>query len=340
MFKKIKFNLSVDGISINTFEQLQDNFSSDLLNYIENNKLSKWFSVRDMDEKAQQVSAIDSNASSMEQMKALCRVLELEDDEDVIAYLLEEKEKHWKNLAVKQEQDVVSASSTEESHDSGDTEASDHIHKGEDWSGRDLSGRDFTGADLRGYNLSGADFSGSNLTDANLSGSDLSKSNLTGAILVNADFTYCNFREANIADIPPYKNSKGIMGAYPVIGVLSRFNLHSNKPLELPSGVKGPDFTNSILDKALLSGNFVNANFTNVHAHEVNGAKARFVDATMKDANLSFYDLDAIDDEIVAKISFMDATMKNADFSFSTLYASEISEEYKKDAKFLGVKWI
>lgn len=75
----------VDGKSIRDFEQLQDNFSADLLSYIENQKLSKWFSVRDMDDKAQQVFAINQNASPVEQMKEPCRALELENDEDVLA---------------------------------------------------------------------------------------------------------------------------------------------------------------------------------------------------------------------------------------------------------------
>jgi Uncharacterized low-complexity proteins len=219
--EKIKFNLFVDGKSIGDFEQLQDNFSADLLDYIENQKLAKWFSVRDMDEKAQGIANIDPNSSPTEQMKVLCRIMELEDDDDVITYLLEEKETREKEQTIRQEQDLSTKISVEESEESNDTDNSEGNHNGEDWSGWDLSERDFEGADLRGYNLSRVNFNGANLSGANLSGCDLSnalliyadlsganlsrcdlsKADLTGAELTNADFTYCNLCEALIKDV-------------------------------------------------------------------------------------------------------------------------------------------
>ncbi len=79
------------------------------------------------------------------------------------------------------------------------------------------------------------------------------------------------------------------------------------------SGVKGPNFSNSILDKAVLSGNFINANFTNVHAHEANAANARFEGATMKDADFSFSIL-------------------------SSMISLELEDQYK-EAKLFGVKF-
>lgn len=286
MVKKIKFNLSVNGNSISDFEQLQENFSADLINHIENQKLSKWFSVRDMDDKAQQVSNIDPNSSPMEQLKALCLLLDLEADDDILTYLLEENEARQKEQTNRQEQAISKKTSADEHAELDDTEESENNQKGEDWSGWDLSGRDFAGADLRGYNLSGANLSYANLTDANLSGCDLSKAILANAKLDNADFTYCNLREAEITGT---------------------------------SGVKGPNFSNAILDKAVLTGDFSNANFTSVHAHKIEASDARF-------------------ERFGAFGIFNSSTMKDADFSFST-FSCHISEEQKKEAKFFGVKF-
>jgi hypothetical protein len=74
----------------------------------------------------------------------------------------------------------------------------------------------------------------------------------------------------------------------------------------------GPNFSNAILDNAVLSGKFINANFTSVHAHKIKAADAVFTGSTMK----------------------------NADFSFSYLPEDGISEEQKKEAKMFGVKFV
>lgn len=309
MVKKIKFNLLVDGKSIGDFDQLQDNFSADLLDFIENQKLAKWFSVRDMDDKAQQVSAIDLNAGPMVQMKALCQILELEEDEDVITYLLEEKEKRQKEQTIRQELTESSKTSVEESNELDDTDGSENNPRGEDWSGRDLSGRDFTGADLRGYNLTEVNFTNANLMDANLSGCDLSKANLDGAILNHADFTFCNLSEARITNI-----GTGFGKTLSQLWVEAWDENRRNR--------RGPNFSSANLDKSILSGDLSNANFTNAHAHDVNASDAVFTDSSGR-IGRNF-----------------EAIMQNADFSFSILPKKHISEDQKKEAKMFGVKFV
>lgn len=302
MVKKIKFNLLVNGKSVGDFEQLQDNFSADLLDYIENQKLAKWFNVRDMDDKAQQVSEIEPIASPMVQMKSLCRILELEDDEDVIAYLLEEREKRQKELTIRQELTVSTKSSAEELDESDDTEASENNRKGEDWSGRDLSGRDFTGADLSGYNLSGANLKGTVLINANLYACNLNGANLEKAILFGANFSYSNLSKANFtfANVAYYGSPKGDRG-------LAKKEAEGN----LLKYKKNVNFSYATMDGATLNeGFFQDANFSNVHAHEI----------------------------IARESNFSLANTVNADFSFSDFTDSTITTNQFNSGKFLGVK--
>lgn len=303
MVKKIKFNLLLDGKSIGDFEQLQDNFSADLLDYIENQKLAKWFSVRDMDDKAQQVSEINSNASPMEQMKAFCRILELyeDEDEDVINYLLEARDARDKA----QSENLSNFSSTgsfesiQEQQDDVDKKP-----KGEDWSGREFKDRDFTGADLRGYNLSGQTLVTQTLRMRTFSGCDLSKAIFDGSILARTNFTNCNLKEAKIINVQ-FPKQRGWASVRTIC-------TGETVAIHFLEGIEGQDFSNAILDGSVMSGNFVNADLTNVHAHQVDASKAEFYRALMD----------------------------GADFSFSTLCQKGVPEDQKMKAKMFGVKWV
>ena len=88
MAKKIKFNLIIDGNRVSTFEEMQDNLSAELLQHLSTGKLAKWFVSREMVDKAAAVQAIDSTQSDFAQLVALCEVLDLEADEDILAEIL------------------------------------------------------------------------------------------------------------------------------------------------------------------------------------------------------------------------------------------------------------
>ncbi len=92
MAKNIKFNLIIDGNRVSTFEEMQDNLSAELLQHLSTGKLAKWFVSREMVDKAAAVQAIDSTQSDFAQLVALCEVLDLEADEDILAEILAVRE--------------------------------------------------------------------------------------------------------------------------------------------------------------------------------------------------------------------------------------------------------
>ena len=89
--KPVKFDLNLKGQKINTVEQLQDNFSADILPIFQSGILAKWFNARDLTEQTIVLNTISKDASELEQLKGLCHVLGLSEDEEVLKYLLEQR---------------------------------------------------------------------------------------------------------------------------------------------------------------------------------------------------------------------------------------------------------
>jgi uncharacterized protein YjbI with pentapeptide repeats len=149
-------------------------------------KLAKWFLSRDMADKAAAVQAIDTTQSDLAQLTALCEVLELEADEDILADILAMPEQLAQAQAAQIQETTAAPEVEEESYTSKPSYR-------EDWSGRDLSGRSFEGEDFSNYNFAGANLLRCNFTSANLSGA-----NFEGATLDNANFEGADLSDANL----------------------------------------------------------------------------------------------------------------------------------------------
>jgi hypothetical protein len=181
MAKMIKFDLPVNGVKVKNFGELQDNFHADLLPYLKSGKLAKWFLSRELADKAAAVQAIDTTQTNLAQLTALCEVLELEADEDILADIL-----------AMPEQLAQAKENTKELEVEEDIAPTKPRYR-EDWSGRNFSKHSFKGEDLSNYN-----FARANLRHANLRGVNLSNANLTGADLTGADLGHADLRGANL----------------------------------------------------------------------------------------------------------------------------------------------
>ena len=73
--KIIKFDLQLEGVIITNLDELQDNFSADILPIFQSGRLAKWFQSRDLLEQAAATEAIAKDGSELQQLKAICQVL-------------------------------------------------------------------------------------------------------------------------------------------------------------------------------------------------------------------------------------------------------------------------
>ena len=121
MAKTIKFNLICDGNPIRTIEDLQNNFSiEDVLEYYNNKLLQRWLYVRGYDKEFQAVSSIE-NKESMDIIKELIRIFDIEADENKVeesVYMIEYKREH-KELCSIYEQQNYKVSSIIDDYESG-----------------------------------------------------------------------------------------------------------------------------------------------------------------------------------------------------------------------------
>lgn len=91
--KLIKFNLPLNGTSIGTLEQLQKNFTAEVLDHFRSGKLVKWLRVRNLTEQAGKVDQLieEDNYREIKLFKNLNEVFGNEVDEAVAKELLDER---------------------------------------------------------------------------------------------------------------------------------------------------------------------------------------------------------------------------------------------------------
>jgi uncharacterized protein YjbI with pentapeptide repeats len=315
MAKQIKFNLVIDGNKVSTFEEMQDNLSAELLPHLPTGKLAKWFLSRELADKAAAVQAIDTTQTNLAQLTALCEVLELEADEDILADILAMPEQLAQAQAVQAKESTAAPEVEEESYTSKPSYR-------EDWSGRDLSGRLFIGEDFSNYNfaganLSGCDFSGANLSGANFEGATLDNANFEGADLSNADLTSC------IIDGDGDGDGVSVNG-----NNINTFRLFL-APRSLVTNFKGANlshanFYGSTISFAEFEGADLSyANFSKTHFHLVSFNGANLVETNFTESSL--YNSIFIKSNII----------KN-NFSFSELVNVTFDEVEDKNLKLTG----
>ena len=196
--KTIKFDLQINGKRISTFEELQDNFSAHVLPIFQSGRLYKWLLSREMPAQADAVKAIDTNDSELEQLTAICQILELDSDAEVLGFMLED----WKAERMVAEKAATNSVATEAAAGVAEEDlAAETTGTGVDWSGKDMTGKNFVGEDLRNGKFVGTNFTSCNLTNADFSGADLSS-----AIFKWTEFSGCKFdnsilKEANFTNI-------------------------------------------------------------------------------------------------------------------------------------------
>lgn len=252
--KMIKFDLRLQDVKVTNLEELQENFCADILPIFQTGRLAKWFKSRDLSELAQAIDAIDKNSSELEQLAAICRVLELDDDSEVLQFLLEDR--FSRQTVV---QSVVE-----------DIEESE-VAEGEamlapvslDWNGQDMSKRyfghdDFRCANFQGTNFSYSDFTGSNLSGANLTQAKIRKTNFSGANLTGAKLDSCTTDHLGVSR----------------------------------TDFSGADLSNATLTHSKLGyADFSGANLSNATLTHSNLDNADFSGANLSNADLSFSDL-------------------------------------------------
>lgn len=226
MAKLIKFNLTLSGATVSTFDDLQDHFSAEILPIYRSGRLLKWLQARELTEQVQAVQAMTTSEDDSEQLGALCRALGLDDDAEVITFLLEDWQANQARQAAAQAaptpQATTQAQVAEAEEDAG---GSAPAVEPVNWSGQNMSGRNFEGADLRNgifketnfeeCNFNGADLSGANLEGANLTNAkgtkaiflnaNLSKATLTGCKFVDSSFEAAIFSQINVPQTDTYR---------------------------------------------------------------------------------------------------------------------------------------
>lgn len=307
--KMIKFDLNLKGVKVTNLEQLQDNFCADILPIFQSGRLAKWFKSRDMLEQATAIGAIDKSSNELQQLQAICQVLELDDDEDVLQFLLDDRQvPPVEPVASAVDETVVKAEDTTPSTTSG-----------VDWSGQDMSGRSFVGEDLRNANLKGTNFSGADLSKADLSGANLCNANLTmanlsdalvvGADLCNSCLSNANLRNSDLSranlvgvnsTVNGYMNRDASSQYKKIAAETSPFNpfghmvemlsvLHELKANQEGDGREFTNFQSANLSHAILdTANLIFADFTKSNMSYASMISAELKGANFTQANLSF----------------------------------------------------
>ena len=286
--KIIKFDLQMKGVKVTNFDELQDNFSADILPIFQTGRLAKWLMSRELVAQSEAIAAIDKNSTELQQLAFICRVLELDDDEEVLQFLLDDRQ------VVEVAQTAVSIPVVEVC-DVDVEDVSTPLLSGVDWSGQDMSGRHFIGEDFRNANLKNTNFMGADLTHADFTGADLSGANLTGAKLNFANFSDANLSHANLSYAFNITNKYEDWGGKTDDQLISIIRNNEKHYVNNAYGVHFSDeinFTKSNLTNATLDfAIFYCAIFREADLTKASLINTYLYSARLDDANLSFADL-------------------------------------------------
>ena len=131
--KMIKFDLQMKGVKVTSFDELQENFSADILPIFQTGRLAKWLMSRELVAHSEAIAAINKASTELQQLAAICRVLALDDDEEVLQFLLDGRQ-------AAQAAQVTAATPAAEASDVETENAPAPSPPSVDWSGQDLSG--------------------------------------------------------------------------------------------------------------------------------------------------------------------------------------------------------
>ena len=84
MAKMIKFDLPIDGVKVATLDDLQDHFTTEIIGHFRSSLLARWLRSRGWTRELAAVEALASD-DDVTTLKELCRIFEIEADDDAIA---------------------------------------------------------------------------------------------------------------------------------------------------------------------------------------------------------------------------------------------------------------
>ena len=84
MAKMIKFDLPIDGVKVATLDDLQDHFTTEIIGHFRSSLLARWLRSRGWTRELAAVEAL-ATGDDATTLKELCRIFEIEADDDAIA---------------------------------------------------------------------------------------------------------------------------------------------------------------------------------------------------------------------------------------------------------------
>ena len=89
MAKMIKFDLPIDGVKVATLDDLRDHFTHEIIGHFRSGLLERWLRSRSMAHELASVEALTTDDDAAV-LKELCRIFEIEADDDALAAALAE----------------------------------------------------------------------------------------------------------------------------------------------------------------------------------------------------------------------------------------------------------
>ena len=89
MAKMIKFDLPIDGVKVATLDDLRDHFTTETIGHFRSRLLARWLRSRSMTRELAAVEALTADDDAAV-LKELCRIFEVEADDDAIAAAIAE----------------------------------------------------------------------------------------------------------------------------------------------------------------------------------------------------------------------------------------------------------
>ena len=89
MAKMIKFDLPIDGVKVATLDDLRDHFTTETIGHFRSGLLARWLRSRSMTRELAAVEALTVGDDAAV-LKELCRIFEMEADDDTIAAAIAE----------------------------------------------------------------------------------------------------------------------------------------------------------------------------------------------------------------------------------------------------------